>query len=106
GIETPVSILDAEAVERGEERALGLGERDAILGTSRAGEARLHRPEIELHDLRVRRERSRLVEQELLLAVRLHQRDLIFAAAGEAQVAERLLVDGEEAARRPVLGRH
>ena len=40
------------------------------------------------------------------LAVGLDERDAVLAAAGQAQVAERLLVDREEAARRAVLRRH
>ena len=42
----------------------------------------------------------------MFLRVALDQRDLGVAAAGEAQVGERLLVDGEEAHRGPVLRRH
>jgi hypothetical protein len=46
------------------------------------------------------------VEQPLLLAVGLDQLDLLGIAPGEGQVVERLLVDGEEAHGRAVLGRH
>ena len=44
--------------------------------------------------------------EHVLLAVRLDEGDPLVAAAGQAQVLERLLVDGEEAARRAVLRRH
>ena len=47
-----------------------------------------------------------LVPEHVLLAVGLDERDPLVAAAGQAQVVERLLVDREEAARRAVLGRH
>ena len=47
-----------------------------------------------------------VVEEALLAAVRLDQLDLLRVPAREAQIAQRLLVDGEEAARRAVLGRH
>ena len=47
-----------------------------------------------------------LVPEHVLLAVRLDERDALLGAAGEAQVRERHVVDGEEAARRAVLGAH
>ena len=46
------------------------------------------------------------MEQALLLAVRLHERDPLGRPAGHAQVVERGLVDREEPAGRAVLGRH
>ena len=46
------------------------------------------------------------VEESLLLEVGLDQADLLLRAAGEAQVAQRLVVDREDAAGRAVLGRH
>jgi hypothetical protein len=45
-------------------------------------------------------------EEPLLARVRLDERDLLLAAAREAEVVERLGVDREEAHRRAVLGRH
>src|SRR4051794_26184248 len=47
-----------------------------------------------------------LVPEEVLLAVRLDERDPLLVAAREAQVVQRHVVDGEEAARRAVLGAH
>ena len=47
-----------------------------------------------------------LVPEPVLLAVRLDERDPLGVAAGEAQVPERHVVDGEEAARRAGLGAH
>ena len=48
----------------------------------------------------------RVVEHPLLARVGLDQRHLLGGAPREAQVAQRLGVDGEEAAGRAVLGRH
>ena len=47
-----------------------------------------------------------VVEESLLAAVGLDQRDLFFAAAGEAQIAQGFFVDGEDAAGGAVFGRH
>ena len=44
--------------------------------------------------------------ERVLLAVRLDERDLLVGAPGEPEIPQRLVVDGEEAARRAVLGRH
>ena len=101
-----VAVVDAERRERVEERLLRLAQRYAVLRTPRPCERRLDGRQVELHDLRVRRRLVRLVPQRVLLAVRLDERDALGRAAGEAQVAERLGVDGEEPARRAVLGRH
>ena len=50
--------------------------------------------------------RAGRVKQALRLAVRLDELDLRLVAAREPQVSERHVVDGEDAARGPVLGRH
>ena len=63
--------------------------------------------EIEFESLRVLGfGRAGGVEEALLLVVGLDECDLFFAAAGEAQVAERFGVDGEDAAGGAVLGSH
>jgi len=49
---------------------------------------------------------GRLVPEEVLLAVRLDERDPLLAAPRETEVVERRRVDREEAARCSVLGRH
>ena len=46
---------------------------------------------------------ARVVPERVLLAVRLDQRDALVGPARQAQVRERLVVDGEEAAGRAVL---
>ena len=80
---------------------------DAVLRALRAGEARLDGRQIESNDLRERRHgRAVGAEQALFLRVALDEIDFGLRAAGLAQVAERLIVDGEEAHRRAVFGRH
>ena len=100
------SVVDAEGLERTEEGALGLGERHAVLRAARAGEAGLDVAEVELHHLRVGRVVLGVVPEQVLLAVGLDERDSLLFSSREAEVFERDLVDGEEAARRAVLGRH
>ena len=101
-----VPVVDAEGRERLEERALRVGERYSVLRPARPRKGRLDAREVELDDLGVGRRLARVVPEEVLLAVRLDERDAFLVAPGQAQVAQRLLVDGEEAARRAVLGRH
>ena len=85
----------------------GLAQRDAVLRALRAGEAGLDGREVELERVRVRRlVGALLVEEALLLRVRLDELDELLRTAGELEVAERLLVDREDPARRAVLGRH
>ena len=79
----------------------------AILRPPWPRHARLHGGQIELQRLRVLGFRGiRSMEQPLLLVVGLDERDLIFAATGEPQVAQRLRIHREDAAGRAVLGRH
>ena len=86
---------------------LGLGELDAILRTGRPGETRHDGPEVEVDDVRVLGLRSpRDAKDSLRLAVRLDEHHLRLVAAGEAQVPQRLVVDGEDAAGRAVLRGH
>ena len=101
-----VSVVDAEALERGQERALRVRQRDTVLRSPRAGETGLDVAEIELHDLRVGRLVVGVVPEEILLAVSLDERDPLRRASCEPQVLERDLVDGEEAAGRAVFRRH
>ena len=106
GLVVRVSVVDAEARQGVEERLLRVAEWHAVLRAPRSRERGLDRREIELDHLRVRRRLVRIVPERILLAVRLHERDLTLRPPGEAQVAQCLVVHGEEAARRPVLGRH
>ena len=84
----------------------GICERHAVLGPARAGERRPDVVEVEVDDLRVLGMLARLVPEEVLAAVRLHELDLRLGAAGQAEIVERQLVDREEAAGRAVLGGH
>jgi hypothetical protein len=47
-----------------------------------------------------------VVPEQVLFAVGLDELDPLFVAPGQPQILERDVVDGEEPARRPVLGRH
>src|SRR5205085_10420611 len=76
------------------------------LRTARACKRRLDGGEVELDDLRVLRLALLVVPEEVLLAVRLDEREPFVAPASEPEVLERLVVHREEAARRTVLGRH
>ena len=75
-----VVVDDAERVERLVERLLRAAERHAVLRPARAGERRLDRAEVELDDLRVLGRDARLVPEQVLLAVRLDERDPLGAA--------------------------
>ena len=99
-----VAIRDAEGRERLQEGRLRLGQRHAVLRPPRAREARLDVAEVELDDLRVLRRRVRVVEEALHAAVGLDELDLLRAPPREAQVPQRLLVHGEEAALAPYSG--
>src|SRR5438128_11955315 len=77
-----VRVVDAERVERLEERVLRAREGDTVLGAPRAGERRLDGGEIELDDLRVRRMLFRQVPEHVLLAVGLDERDALLRTAG------------------------
>ena len=101
-----VAVVDAEARERVDERVLRFAQRHAVLRPPRACERRLHGGEVEVDDLRVRRGLVGVVPERVLLAVRLDERDPLGRAAGEPEIPQRLVVDGEEPARRAVLGRH
>src|SRR5207247_1793746 len=96
-----VPVVDSEARERLEKGSLRVSQRDAVLRPPWPGERRLDAREVELDDLRVGRSIVRLVPECILLAVGLDERDPFLRASREAQVAERLVVDGEEAACRP-----
>ncbi len=89
------------------ERASRVGQVDAILRTLGPRHAGLDRGEIELQRVRIDRFRRFLgVKQPLLAAVGLDERDLVGRSARQAQVANRLHVDGKDAAGRAVLRRH
>ena len=101
-----VPVVDSEARQLVQEGVLRLCERDAVLRSPRPGEAGLDGAEVELDHVGVRRVVLGPVPEQVLLAVRLDERDPLVGPAGQAQVLERGVVDREEAAGGAVLGRH
>ena len=96
-----------ELRERLQERILRLGERDPVLRALGAGDARLDVAEVELERVGEGGVLGVLVvEHPLLPGVGVDQLDQVRRPAGELQVAERLLVDGEDRAGRAELRRH
>ncbi len=93
--------------QRRQPRRFRRRERDAVMRTLGPGQARLNPAEVEFQPVAVLGLRRVLVvEQALLLAVRLDQRNLLRRAPGHAQEIERFLVNGKNAAGRAVLRRH
>ncbi len=93
--------------EQPAEALLHRAERDPVLRALGARHGGLDLAEVELDHVGERRLRGRpRAEEALLLAVALDEADLPLVAAGEPQVAQRLVVHGEEAHGRAVLGRH
>ena len=83
-----------------------VAQHDAVLRPARAGHRGTHAAKVELQDLVELGGGTRQAPQALLPRVRLHQADVGLVPAGQAQVGECLVVDGEDARRGPVLGRH
>ena len=93
--------------QAGAERLLHARQGHPILRALGAGQRRLDRAQIQLQQLaELRFRRFRAAEQSLLLAVRLHQRHRGRVAAGQPQIAQRLVVDRKEADRGAIFGRH
>ena len=84
-----------------------LGEQDAVLGAPGAGNGGFYGGEVEgegggiLGFGRVRR-----MEEPLLAEIGFDEGDMVFGAAGEAEVLQGLVVDGEDAAGGAVFGGH
>ena len=70
------------------------------------GERRHHGRQVELEGLGEARLGRRVVPEALFLGVGLDEGDLVGGAAGQPQVAQRLVVDREDRAGRAVLGAH
>src|SRR5262249_25287930 len=93
--------------ERAVEAVPDLWQRYAVLRPPRPRDARLDVRELEVEQLReLRRRRAVDAEEALLLGVALDQVDLLAAATGDLEVAERLVVHREQRGRRAVLGAH
>src|SRR5271165_6765369 len=76
-------------------------------GTLRPGDARLDRCEVEFQNIGVfSLGRVSRVEESLLLAIGLNQANLLRAASAEAEIAQRLFINREDAAGGAVLGAH
>ena len=102
-----IAVVDAEGRQLFEERLLRPCEGDSVLRTARPRQARLHRREVELDDLRVvGLAVGRVVPEAVLLAVRLDELHAVVGPAGQAQILDRAPVHGEEAAGGAVLGGH
>lgn len=96
--------------DRRREGLLRVRELDAVLRALGAGDRGDDRREVELEVLREDRLRvavdRRVVPEALLLGVRLDERQLLLAAAGEAQVVHRHAVDREDRRRGSELRAH
>ena len=88
------------------EVALGLGQDDAVLRALRSGDRRDDGGEVEFEVLAEDRLLVGVVPERLQLGVGLDERDLLLAAAGEAQVVEGDVVDREHGGGRAELGAH
>ena len=83
-----------------------LPQANTVLGPGRACQARLHVLQVKLDDIGVRCILpSLVVEQALTPGISLDERQLLLGPAGERQIAQRLVVDGEDAARGAILDR-
>src|SRR5260221_12025384 len=88
------------------EPASNVGKLDAILRPPRPSDARVDRRKIQLERLREFRLALVLAPEALLFCIALYKIDLLAAAAGLAQVRQRLLIDGENADGRAIFGGH
>src|SRR5262249_32259941 len=79
---------------------------DAVLRALRAGDRRDDRGQVQLELLGEVRLGLRVQPEALLLGVGLDQRDLLVAAAGQAQVVQGLVVDREDRGGGAELRRH
>jgi hypothetical protein len=96
--------------ERGQrriERFACFREHDAILRALRSGKTGLDGREIEREQFRVLRfGRLLIVKEALFASIGFDERDEFFGTSSEAQVAQTLFVDGEDAAGGAVFGSH
>jgi len=96
-----------ERRERDVEAPGYVAQRHAVLRAARPREARLDGREVQGQRVRIHRlGRGRRVEQALLLHVGFDELQLLLGPPGELEVAKRLLVDGENPHRGPVLRCH
>ncbi len=99
--------LDSSSGSAVGERFLHVVQAHAILRPAGPGQARLDGAQVERQRVGIDRFRRRGgVEQALFLGVRLDELHQRLGPAGEPQETQRLGIDGEDAARGPVLGGH
>ena len=106
GLRAGIGGRHAQALgQLGLERAGGVLQQHAVLRALRPGQRGLHGGEVELQ--RVGEDRvGRGAPQALRLGIGLDQLDALLVTAGQAQIVERDLVDGEEAAGGAVFRGH
>ena len=106
-LEVDEVVLDVGVVGQvARELGLGVREDDAVLRSLRAGDRGDDGREVEFEVLAEDRLLLGVVPERLQLGVLLDERDLLVAAAGEAQVVEGDLVDREHRGGRAELGAH
>src|SRR5262249_1765536 len=94
-------------LERFREFYAGLSQSDTVLRTARASQTGLDAAQVQLQGAaKVRLYRCGIPEQSLLFAIGFHTRHLLRSTAGEPQVGESLLVNGEDADRGAIFGSH
>ena len=102
-----LDVLWRGACQRFFEGRFRLRERNAVLRTLWSGHCGDDFREVEFQAVGENRIGSLVgAEEALFFRVGFDEADLLFAAAGEAKIRERFCVDGEEAHRRAIFGRH
>ena len=95
------------ALEAGHEVRLHATEQHAVLRTLWSSQRRTDIGQVQFQRRRIGRvRRLGVVPHALRLGIGFDQRDLLLAAAGQAQVVHGFGVDREDAARRTIFGRH
>ena len=102
-----IVVLAVHLLQVGVELVVKLAQQDAVLRPLGPRKRRLDRAHVELQRIGEHRLRCRsIAPQPLRLRVGLHQRDPVRVAAGQLEIIDRALVDGEETAGRAIFGRH
>ena len=105
GVRSRVVLLDV-VVDVLAEGVLRVGQLDAVLRPLRAGDRRHHCRQVQLHVLGIGRLVVGVVPHALRLGVGLHQGDLLLGSAGQPQVVDGDLVDGEHRGGGAEFGAH
>ena len=102
----PLASVFAAELQRLVEGARQLGHVHPILRALRPGQRRPHRAQVETQRAGVDGLRFAIAPQALRLRVRLHQRHGLRRTTAQREIADRLVVHGEEAAGGPVFRGH